>query len=139
MRGHHNGEDGDHEYRGRGAWHRRGQWGRRGVAEVDPAADTTMDVQTGEAEPPVSANERAPQTATDAPAREGDTGTGNDLPHGMGAGLSDDELGGTMAQGAASPGTVPPDRHDRDANPDVTDTDTDTADTGWQHIRNPPA
>ncbi len=105
--------------------------------KLTPAADTTMDVKTGEAEPPVSANERAPQTATAVPVPEGDTGRGNDLPHGMGAGLSDDELGGTMAQGAASPGAAPTARRTRSANPDATDTDAD--DAGWQHIRNPPA
>jgi len=105
--------------------------------KLTPAADTTMDVKTDDAEPPVSANARAPQTATDAPAREGDTGHGNGLPHGMGAGLSDDELGGTMAQGAASPGAAPATRRDPTANSDATDTDAD--DAGWQHIRDPPA
>jgi len=74
--------------------------------------------------------------ATDSMERMG--GHNDNLPHSIGAGLSDDELGGTMAQGAASPGAAPATHRDHAANPDATDTDA-ADDAGWQRTRNPPA
>jgi len=129
--------------------------------KLTPAADTTMNAnaKTGNAERSTSVREHSPQNATGgpvrdeprghlvggaagrggvadtAPTRAGDTAISNNLPHGMSADIPDDAVGGTMAQGAATPGTASRDRRDREPNPDATD--TAIADEGRQRIRNP--